>query len=153
MEYDVNTYEVDTNKGKRWVAEFPGVRGVAGLGTDENDAVLDLYKNGLKHVQEMQTMESTKDNDRYQHALLQAVIEVPNPDFSIRKQNELGITFLMNDVEYTLYDASDTATSFIALREVDGDFYQSRMADFDFKNATIDDLLRILITTRLIKLI
>lgn len=31
MEYDVNTYEVGTNKGKRWVAEFPGVRGVAGL--------------------------------------------------------------------------------------------------------------------------
>lgn len=51
MNYRMITYQIESDQGKQWVAEYPSLPGVIGTNTDLMGAIQDLWQNAEAHLE------------------------------------------------------------------------------------------------------
>ena len=56
LNYKLVSYQIETDQGLDWVAEFPSLQGVVGTGKDRIEAIKDLYLNAEVHIELMKEL-------------------------------------------------------------------------------------------------
>ncbi|NLC34701.1 MAG: hypothetical protein GX760_05505 [Erysipelothrix sp.] len=56
LNYKMEVYQIETDEGKEWVAEYPSLKGVLGSGLRQMDAINDLIVSANIHIKVMEDL-------------------------------------------------------------------------------------------------
>lgn len=110
MNYRMVTYQIETDFGKQWVAEFPTLSGVLGTSSDLMSAISDLWNNAEAHLESLKQLglpvpdsDQPVKPDDYSGKILYRTSKSTHRSLSERAQREgVSVNSLINEAVHRL---------------------------------------------------